>query len=237
MEIIYEDENVLVINKPAGLVVHSDGKTEESTVCDWVMENYPDMENVGEPIDTGEQIIKRPGIVHRLDRETSGVMVLAKNQESFLHLKDQFKDRKITKKYNCIVWGNIKNDEGVVDVPIGRSGKDFRQWSAQRGARGKMRDAVTEYKVLSRFEDRGEKFVFLEVFPKTGRTHQIRVHMKYLGNPLVCDSLYNPNRPSVLGFDRLALHSREISLDVPDKGRMTFEAPYPEDFIGVLANL
>ena len=130
--------------------------------------------------DEGGEI--RPGIVHRLDKETSGVIILAKNQDSFNFLKNQFQERLAKKVYCAVVWGNIKNDSGVVDAPIGRNGKDFRQWSATRGARGLLREAVTEYKVISRFEEDGEKFVFLEVRPKTGRTHQIRVHMKYLNN-------------------------------------------------------
>lgn len=236
-EIIYEDDHILVLNKPAGLVVHADGKTKEETLCDWVLENYPEMENVGEPIDTGEIIIKRPGIVHRLDRETSGAIVLAKDQETFYLLKEQFQNREIEKVYNAVVWGNIKQDKGVIDAPIGRSGKDFRQWSAMRGARGQLREAVTEYKVLSRFEENGEKFVFLEVRPKTGRTHQIRVHMKYLNNPLVCDSLYAESRPCVLGFNRVALHARQITLEIPDKGKKTFEAPFPDDFMEILAKV
>lgn len=239
-EIIYEDENVLFLNKPAGLVVHDDGKEREErekTLCDWVMENYPEMENVGEPMDIKGDIIKRPGIVHRLDKETSGVIVLAKNQDSFYFLKNQFQERLATKVYNTIVWGNIKNDVGTVDAPIGRNGKDFRQWSATRGARGQMREAMTEYKVISRFEDVGEKFVFLEVRPKTGRTHQIRVHMKYLNNPIVGDKLYAENRTYVLGFERVALHARSLTIEIPEKGVKTFEAPYPEDFIEVMGRI
>lgn len=242
-EIIYENENVLVLNKPAGLIVHGDGKTSEKTLCDWVLENYPEMENVGEPMDINGEIIKRPGIVHRLDKETSGVMILAKNQETFYFLKEQFQNRKAVKVYNTVVWGNIKNDEGVIDAPIGRHSKDFRQWSAMRGARGQMREAVTEYKVLARFEEGGEKFVFLEVRPKTGRTHQIRVHMKYLNNPIVGDKLYAENRPYVLGFERVALHARSLTIEIPEEGLpaqtgvKTFEAPYPEDFIELLAKL
>lgn len=239
-EIIYEDENVLVLNKPAGLVVHDDGKEreeKEKTLCDFVLEEYPEMENVGEPIDTGKDIIKRPGIVHRLDKETTGAIILAKNQNTFYFLKEQFQNRNVEKVYNTVVWGNIKDDRGTVDAPIGRNGKDFRQWSATRGARGQLREAVTEYKVLSRFEDGGEKFAFLEVRPKTGRTHQIRVHMKYLNNPIVGDMLYAENRPYVLGFKRVALHARSLSIEIPEKGKKTFEAPYPEDFVNLLAKL
>jgi 23S rRNA pseudouridine1911/1915/1917 synthase len=239
-EIIYEDENVLVLNKPSGLVVHDDGKQredKEETLCDWAMKEFPEMENVGEPMDIKGEIIKRPGIVHRLDKETSGVIILAKNQDSFNFLKNQFQERLAKKVYNTVVWGNIKNDSGVVDAPIGRNGKDFRQWSATRGARGQLREAVTEYKVISRFEEGGEKFVFLEVRPKTGRTHQIRVHMKYLNNPIVGDTLYAENRPYILGFKRVALHARSLSIEIPEKGLKTFEAPYQDDFLEVMSRI
>lgn len=245
-EIIYEDENVLVLNKPSGLVVHDDGKEredKEETLCDWVMKEFPEIENVGEPMDIKGEIIKRPGIVHRLDKETSGVIILAKNQDSFNFLKNQFQERLAKKVYCAVVWGNIKNDSGVVDAPIGRNGKDFRQWSATRGARGLLREAVTEYKVISRFEEDGEKFVFLEVRPKTGRTHQIRVHMKYLNNPIVGDKLYAENRPYVLGFERVALHARSLTIEIPEKSLSagaevkTFDAPYPEDFLGFITRL
>lgn len=236
-EKIYEDDSVLVLNKPAGLVVHSDGKIQEKTLCDWVLEEYPEMENVGEPLDTKTDFIKRPGIVHRLDRETSGVIILAKTQDSFEFLKEQFQKRNVEKIYNAVVWGNIKNDKGIVNAPIGRNGKDFRQWSATRGARGQMREAVTEYTVLSRFEEDGQKFVLVEVRPKTGRTHQIRVHMKYLNNPIVGDTLYAENRPYVLGFTRVALHARSLTIEVPNEGKKTFEASYPDDFLDLLAKL
>lgn len=236
-EILYEDDHILMVNKPAGLVVHSDGKTDEETLVDWVLTQYPEMRHVGEPMQRDGILIERPGVVHRLDRETSGVMVLAKDQETFLFLKNQFQNREISKTYQAVLWGNIKNDTGTIDAPIGRSGKDFRQWSAMRGARGNLREAITDYKVLARFEEGGEKFVFVEAYPKTGRTHQLRVHFKYLGNPIICDGLYASSRPHVLGFDRLALHARSLTLHLPGGVQKTFEAPYPDDFQGLLAKL
>jgi len=235
IEILFENEDVVVINKPAGLVVHSDGKTKEKTVCDWILENYPKLENVGEPLvlqdpnladGRGEIEIKRPGIVHRLDKETSGVLIIAKTQEVFLHLKQQFKDKKIEKKYRTFVWGEMRDDEGVIDRPIGRSGKDFRQWSAQRGARGKMREAVTEYKVLKKNKD----FSFLEVNLKTGRTHQIRVHMKAINYPVVGDKLYAPKREYALGFERLALHAFSIEFSLLNRERKRIKVHLPSDF-------
>src|SRR3989339_247271 len=220
--IIYEDENIVVINKPVGLVVHPARPT-----------HFPETENVGEPLvlSSGE-IIKRPGIVHRLDKETSGILVIAKNQESFLHLKNQFQNRETKKSYRAFVYGEIKNDEWTIDRPIGRSSSDFRKWSAQRGARGKMREAVTEYKVLKR----GGGFSYVEVNPKTGRTHQIRVHFKAINYPIVCDKLYAPKQECALGFERLALHAYSLEISLLNGTKMIFEAELPSDFQTALKN-
>lgn len=241
-EILNESDEYIVINKPAGLVVHSDGKTKEATLVDWLMENYPEIENVGEPLITPKDIIKRPGIVHRLDRETSGVMIIAKTPESFEFFKSAFKNRDVEKTYSAIVWGHVKEDEDTIDAPIARSSSDFRKWSAQRGARGTKRSAVTDYKVIKRFQVSGdsgqtEKFTMLELKPKTGRTHQIRVHMKYMNHPIICDSLYAEGKPKVLGFNRTALHSRKIEFIDPSGEERSFEAPYPDDFSEILLNL
>ena len=144
--IIFEDKDILVINKPAGLVVHGDGRTKESTLADWILEKYPEMKEVGEPIKTSSgEIIWRPGIVHRLDRYTSGMMVVAKNNKAFLDLKIQFQDHLIEKTYRVFVYGIIKEEDGRIDRPITRSRKDFRLWSAQRGGRGEEREAVEVY--------------------------------------------------------------------------------------------
>lgn len=225
--VLYEDNDVVVINKPAGLVIHFDGKREEPTLTDWVNKNYPESKGVGEPIIiSNSESIERSGIVHRIDRDTSGVMIITKNQLAFLHLKKQFQDRKIDKIYHAFVYGEIKDDEGVIDRPIGRSKKDFRQWSAQRGARGTMREAVTHYKVLAR----NAGFSFVEAIPKTGRTHQIRVHFKAINHPIVSDSLYTPKKDKALGFERLALHSYSIGFSLMNGERIKITAPYQEDF-------
>ncbi len=225
-EILFEDNDVVVINKPSGLVVHSDGKTKEPNLVEWLLEKYPDIKDVGEPgRDAEGKEILRSGIVHRLDRETSGVMLVAKNQKSFENLKKQFQNHEIKKKYEAFVYGEVRRN-GVVDRPIGRSSSDFRKWSAQRGARGELREAVTEYKVLAKNKD----YSLLEVVPKTGRTHQIRVHMKAINHPLVSDSLYAPNRGMLLGFKRAALHSKEVVFNGLDGKIHYIAAPYPEDF-------
>lgn len=243
--ILYEDKDVLVINKPAGLVVHGDGlnrskktvdrtsqsevlgKTKEPNLVDWLLSKYPGIKNVGEPGRNaeGEEIL-RSGMVHRLDRDTSGVMLVAKNQKSFENLKKQFQDRKIEKKYEAFVWGEMKSDSGTIDRSIGRSSQDFRKWSAQRGARGELRDAVTEYKVISRKNG----YTLVELYPKTGRTHQIRVHMKAINHSLVGDSLYGPKKENSLGFKRTALHSKEIRFEDMMGKVHVVEAPCPEDF-------
>lgn len=227
ISVLYEDDNVAVINKPAGLVVHSDGKREEPTLTDWIENNYPESKGVGEPLTlSNSDVIERSGIVHRIDRETSGVMLFAKNQPAFLYFKKQFQDRTVGKIYHTFVYGEMKGDDGVIDRPIGRNKKDFRQWSAQRGARGAMREAITHYKVIAR--NRG--FSFIEVIPKTGRTHQIRVHFKAINHPIVSDSLYAPKKEKALGFERLALHAYLIEFNLMNGKRIKIVAPYPEDF-------
>jgi 23S rRNA pseudouridine1911/1915/1917 synthase len=231
--IIKETKDYILINKPAGLIVHSDGKTVEKTLCDFLLEKFPEIEDVGEPIKLNDgTLIKRPGIVHRLDRETSGIMLVALNQKSFEYYKKLFQDRAVKKTYHTFVHENIKEDSGVIDKPIGRSRNDFRQWQAGDKARGEMREAITEFKVLGRATDKS--FTFIEAKPKTGRTHQIRVHFKYIFHPLLADSLYAPERQNSLGFERLALHSRQIEF-VDQEGNSVVEtAPYPEDFENAL---
>ncbi len=238
--VIFEDPDFLVISKPAGLVVHSDGKTNEENLCEVLVLEYPDIKGVGEPgkSPTGA-VIDRPGIVHRLDRDTSGVMIVARNQKAYEYFKDEFKGKNIQKTYNVIVWGLVKTDKGVIDRPIGRSKSDFRKWSAERFQRGELRDAVTEYKVLARMDNPEhdpkihnikQAFTLLEVYPKTGRTHQIRVHFKAINHPVVGDTLYAPNHPAALGFDRLALHAKKIVFKGLNSELYQFETSLPADF-------
>jgi len=247
VKILYEDENLAVLNKPAGLMVHGDGRSKEKTLTDWLLTKYPEIEKVGEPLklvksgkwkvesgteknkeEIGEnkEILYRPGIVHRLDKETTGAIIIVKNQETFLFLKKQFKERTIVKNYHVFVYGKIKELRGTIDRPIGRSNKDFRMWSAQRGARGDLRKAITLYRVISQNKD----FTFVEATPKTGRTHQIRVHFKAINHPVVCDKLYSPKKPAGLGFQRLALHAFQIKFQNLEGKLIEVEAPYPPDF-------
>ncbi len=236
-ELLFENKNYIVLNKPSGLVVHADGRTKEEVLTDWVAKHFPDVKGVGEPLTLSSgEVIERHGIVHRIDRDTSGAIVIARTQEAFLFLKTQFQNREVTKRYHVFVYGDVKKEEDVIDRPIGRSKKDFRLWSAQRFAKGELREAITEYNVLARGSGRAgsvlaeHKVTFLEARPRTGRTHQIRVHLKAINHPVVSDPLYAPKRDSMLGLKRLALHARSISFHDMDGKEITVVAPYPADF-------
>jgi len=237
-QVIYEDADIAAINKPAGLIVHSDGRTKEPTLTDWIIGRFPEAKNAGEPIrQSNGGIIERPGIVHRLDRDTSGVLLVAKTAEGYEHLKKQFQNRTIEKKYLAFVHGLFEDNYGIIDKPIGRSAKDFRKKSAARTAKGEARPAMTWYVVKgsTRVEspDLPGTLIpvsFIEAEPKTGRTHQIRVHMQAVHHPVVCDPLYGSGKPRILGFNRLALHARSISWNSIDGKRMKAEAPLPPDF-------
>lgn len=234
IKILYEDEYILALDKPSGLLVHADGRNKQETLVDWINENYPELGEVGEEqVLQNSEKIKRPGIVHRLDKDTSGVIIVAKTKEAHAFLKEQFRNRKVEKIYNAIVWGAFLPDkmEGVINKPIGRSSGDFRKWSAEHGAKGEMREAVTEYKVLAQNKD----FAYLEVKPKTGRTHQIRVHLKSISHLVVCDKLYASRKicdgsPACLGFSRLALHALSIKLELPNHISINIESPLPKEF-------
>ena len=227
MKILYEDKDILVINKPAGFVVHSDGRTQEPSVAAWFVQKYPEAAHVGEKMGN----ISRPGIVHRIDRETSGCLILAKTAEAHTALKEQFQKREVEKTYHAFVYGVMKEDRGTINLSIGRSTGDFRKFST-KNIRGEAREAVTYFEVLKRAEN--ESATFVEAKPKTGRTHQIRVHFLALNHPVVADALYAPNKPKILGFDRLALHARNISFTDLKGKQIEVEAPYPADFTHAL---
>ena len=226
LEIIFEDISVAVVDKPSGLMVHGDGRTTDLTLADLLLKKYPSMKDVGEPIvlDNGETI-GRYGIVHRLDRDTSGAMIVAKTNEMFLYLKRQFQKRKVLKEYHSFVYGEFAKKRGSIDAPMGRSKNDFRKRTTKH-VRGDKKEAHTEY-VASESVD-GVSFV--KFFPKTGRTHQIRVHAQLMGHPIVCDALYAQNMEKYLGLDRLALHSKSITLPFPGGEERTFISGYPDDF-------
>lgn len=246
LTILHEEKDFIVIQKPAGLITHPDGKTDTQgqSVSELIEKQYPEVVKIGESlVMTGkggeEIIIARPGIVHRLDTETSGVMIIARTKKFFEYMKEQFQNHQVQKEYKAFIWGWFKKgtEKGIINAPIGRSKTDFRQYSAGRFARGEMREAITEYETLAQFETEKiasssitPRFSYMNIKPRTGRTHQIRVHMKLLNHVIVADTLYAPSHPKALGFKRQALHAHRVSfVDMKGKQRV-FEAPLPEDF-------
>lgn len=225
-EILYEDADLVAIMKPAGVMTHPDGHTTEETVSDWFARAYPAAASVGETqrLVSGEEIA-RPGIVHRLDRDTSGVLVLAKTPASHAWLKEAFQGRQAKKTYLALTYGVPKERRGTIEFAIGRSRKDFRLRSAQPKAKGTLRDALTRYEVVG---DIGTH-ALVRAMPETGRTHQIRVHLKAIHHPVVCDPLYAPGKPCDLGTTRLALHAYALTVPRPVGGPLTLAAPVPAD--------
>ncbi len=223
ISILYEDKHYIAVNKPAGIVVHPDGKREEPALTDWIIKHYPNIKGVGEPL----MGIDRPGIVHRIDKETSGVLLIAKDQEAYEALKAQFQDRTVKKKYYAFVYGELKDKYGIINRPIGRSKSDFRKWSATRGARGEMREAETWYTVIK--TTKLASYVLVE--PKTGRTHQIRVHFAAINHPIIHDGLYAAGKQKLFGFTRNALHAFSVTFTNMEGKEVTVEAPLPKDFV------
>ncbi|HUX35444.1 MAG TPA: RluA family pseudouridine synthase [Candidatus Paceibacterota bacterium] len=223
-KVIYENKNFIGIYKPAGLLVHpthsfamcgvhpiKKGSEEEPTLVDWLLKNYPEVKNVGD-LPAGRQVNLRPGIVHRLDKDTSGVMLVPRNQEYFEYFKELFKTRQIKKTYLALVSGELKEKEGVIDKPIG-----IKTGSVKRSVHSEKmkKNAVTSYKVKKTFAFGGEKVSLLEVFPETGRTHQIRVHLASIGHPILGDKLYGGKKQKEKA-GRLMLHAYSIEFSLPD---------------------
>ena len=234
ISILFENDDVVIIDKPVGIMVHADGVSTESTVVDWFLERYPEAKGVGEPqrAQNGQEL-ERSGVVHRLDRETSGVLLLAKNQAAHAHCKAQFHDRLAKKEYRAFVYGLMREQWGTINRPIGRSPRDFRLRSAMRGAKGTMRDAVTDWERIGSGRYRDEDFSYLKLMPKTGRTHQIRVHLRAIDRPVVNDPLYATHlidQSNNLELDRMALHAHILDIVLPDGEAIQVIAPIPPAF-------
>jgi len=235
IHILYEDDDCVVINKPAGMLVHEDGHSpHEGTVVAWFLGRAPTARGVGEITTSPQgQVLERSGVVHRLDRDTSGVMILAKTARAHTHLKVQFHDRLAKKEYRALVYGRLHERWGTIDKPIGRSASDFRLRSATQGARGTLREAVTHYECIGVGEYEGESFSYLKLKPKTGRTHQLRAHLKAIDRPIVGDTLYAEKKVSQsnnLTLSRLALHAHILELELPNGELTRFMAPIPPAF-------
>jgi len=222
--ILFENDSFLVINKPSGIQVHPSDAEKKKTVANWLIAQYPAMQNVGDDS-------LRPGIVHRLDKDTSGVMAIAKTQEAFENLKALFSDRAIQKKYLAIVHGTPESSEGEIDLPIARSRSFRKQTIVHDGTqhKGRTREALTRHATISTFSNKNQHYSLLNVFPKTGRMHQIRIHLSTIGHPIVGDTLYSrkdfPNPPEI---QRFLLHAHTLSFFLFGQEH-TFTAPIPED--------
>lgn len=223
LDIIYEDEYLIVVNKPPGMIVHPAGKVISGTLVNALLYHCQDsLSGIGGII--------RPGIVHRLDKNTSGIMVVAKNDLAHLDLSRQIKNRQITKKYLALVYGEVENESGIIDAPIGRSLRDRKKMAV---IEGKSREALTKFKVLKRFLN----YTLLEVEIYTGRTHQIRVHLSFIGHPVVGDKVYS-RRKQELNINRQALHSYILGFAHPfTKKYMEFSAPLPTDMLELISYL
>ena len=240
LDIIYEDSDIIVLNKQAGISVHPSINEVNGTIANALIARYPEIKDVGEnPI--------RPGIVHRLDKDTSGILVVARNQKTFEFLKNEWQEGRVVKKYLALVWGHLKLLEGEIKSELVRSPKEFRKRivvkpsfaKATEGKPGKNilkgKLAITNYKVIKKFKD----FSLVEVSPKTGRMHQIRVHMASLGHPIVGDKVYGKNHSPFERFSvgRQFLHAYYLKFSLPDSKSRAFEADLPEDLEKVLTKL
>ncbi len=223
-KIIFEDRDFLVVDKPAGLEVAAEIKKEEPTLVDWLLEKYPNIAKVG-----GDPA--RPGIVHRLDKAASGLLIVAKTQVALEHLMKQFEERKVKKEYTVLVHGQVAKDVGTIEFPIARA-KSGRFAALPLGSES-GRAASTEYEVIRRFRN----FTLLKVRIKTGRTHQIRVHLFALGHSVVGDKLYKQKKIKKILIGRLFLHASKLGFFNLDEKWMEFEIDLPvelKDFLKTL---
>jgi 23S rRNA pseudouridine1911/1915/1917 synthase len=231
IEIIYEDDDVIVINKPAAVLSQNAESSKSPSVSDFLVKHYPKIKEVGEDE-------MRFGVVHRLDKDTSGVMIVAKNNKAFEFLKEQFKNRKTQKVYLALVYGDVKPSEGVIDLKIGRSKTNPNMQTVidtKKKENIKSREAKTVYKTIKNFKD----YTLLEVQPKTGRMHQIRVHLKAIGYPVVGDKKYffKKYKNEDLKLDRQFLHARELRIKLLDGKNKIFKAELADDLKKFLDNL
>ncbi|MCM3710004.1 RluA family pseudouridine synthase [Sporosarcina luteola] len=220
LEIVYEDADVLVVNKPRGMVVHPAPGHATGTLVNGLMHQVKDL--------SGINGVMRPGIVHRIDKDTSGLLMVAKNDQAHVSLVDQLVDKSVTRIYTALVHGHIPHDQGTIDAPIGRDQKDRQSMTVT----DKGKHAITHFKVLERFGD----FTLVECRLETGRTHQIRVHMKYIGYPLAGDPKYGPKK--TIDFNGQALHAGTIGFKHPRTGEyLEFTQPLPEEFEALIEKM
>ena len=215
LDVAYEDGDVIVVNKPRGMVVHPAVGHPSGTLVNALMYHCKDLSGINGEI--------RPGIVHRIDKDTSGLLMAAKNDAAHASLAAQLKEHSVTRRYIAIVHGVMEHDQGTIDAPIGRDPQDRKLFTVtEKGAR----HAVTHFVVMERFAD----YTVLELLLETGRTHQIRVHMKFIGHPIVGDPVYGRSRSRTMSVPGQALHAAVLGFTHPRTGeRLTFEAPLPDE--------
>lgn len=222
LEIVYEDNDIIVVNKPKGMVVHPANGNPDGTLVNAIMAKCK-----GSLSGIGGEI--RPGIVHRLDKDTSGLLIVAKNDQAHINMSKQIKDRKVKKIYIALVKGSIAEDEATINMPIGRSTKDRKKMAVRKDGK----EAITHFKILKRYD----KYTLLEIKIDTGRTHQIRVHMAEIGHPVVGDSVYS-NGKNEFGVEGQMLHAKSLDFKHPiTQKQMHLEAELPEYFKEVLREL
>ncbi len=233
-KVIYEDKEILVLDKPAGITVNKSDTTKgEKTVQDWVESKFS-IFNFQFSNDEESDFYRRAGIAHRLDKETSGILLVGKTPEAFLELQRQFKERIIKKTYIALAHGNVVPPEGIINVPVGRLPWNRKQFGIVAGGR----DSVTRYRALKNYTLNANNYTLLELFPETGRTHQIRVHLKHIGHPIFSDFLYGGRKTARNDrkiLPRVFLHAAKISFAHPITHQtLTFESPLPLELQKVL---
>lgn len=223
LDIAYEDQDVIVVNKPRGMVVHPAAGHARGTLVNALMHHCQDLSGINGEI--------RPGIVHRIDKDTSGLIMAAKNDQAHVSLSAQLKEHSVTRRYFAVVHGVLEHDQGTVEAPIGRDPKNRKRFTVtDRGGK----HAVTHFAVAERFQD----YTLLELMLETGRTHQIRVHMKFIGHPLVGDPLYGRAKGRTMRLPGQALHAAVLGFTHPRTGkRLTFEAPIPDEMQELIQEL
>lgn len=240
--IIYEDENFLAVNKPAGLLTHAiKSKIREETLTDWLLKKYPKIKNVGDDPEN------RPGIVHRLDKDTSGVLLVAKNQKFFEYLKSIFQARQIKKKYLALAYGKLAPRQGlpaeiltrtgIIEKPIALKTGSLKRTTRLNSKKAKMiKEALTHYQIKKYYESGGHFFTLVELEPKTGRTHQLRVHLASVGHPIVGDKLYGAKN-NFLNLERQFLHAESVEFSLENGKRIKIEADLPPELQNILKQL
>jgi 23S rRNA pseudouridine1911/1915/1917 synthase len=234
MKIVFENENLLAVDKPAGIIVFPEGAAlltgKEKTLIDLLLEKYPNLKNAG--------TAPRYGVVHRLDKDTSGIILIAKTNQALSFLQKQFEQRKVEKKYILLIADKLKTNKGIIETLIGRANKDKRKQKVylphEPSGSKNLRKAKTEYKVIKRFQ----KFTLIKAFPETGRKHQLRVHFAYLGHPIVGDKLYGfKNQIIPSGLKRQFLHAKYLKIKLLNGKTKELNSELPEDLKKILNNL